>query len=311
VCRLSIIVPYDRDEAAFEATLVSVLENRPEYCEIIVAHDGSYSDPFDLGDEVRFVVARATKAEELLRIAAADALGRVVHFLGGGARATEGWTDEPLSLFEQSDLACVTPVIRDMTPEAKIVAAGWRDTATRLRSPLAAGGKQPSRTDLAAVQGAYLFAGFWRRSALETVLDLPTFDALSVTDYLWTTALKLADWRTRVAPNSAVLASPKLLEPSEGVVLAATVMQQIRSGLKHERLGRVLLSSLVNLAFHPQRSAAWKECIGRYRGVSQTAHAKELVAQLREVGESSGPDLAQSRILAMPKRDYTPARRAA
>ena len=44
VCRLSIVVPYDRDEAAFETSLVSILENRPEYCEVIVSHDGQYQD---------------------------------------------------------------------------------------------------------------------------------------------------------------------------------------------------------------------------------------------------------------------------
>ncbi len=43
--RLSIIVPYCRDEAAFETTLVSVLENRPNQCEVLVPHDGSYQDP--------------------------------------------------------------------------------------------------------------------------------------------------------------------------------------------------------------------------------------------------------------------------
>lgn len=311
MCRLSIIVPYDRDEAAFEATLVSVLENRPEFCEVIVAHDGSYSDPFALGDEVRFVITKATKAEEILRIAAADALGRVVHFLGSGARATENWTDEPLTLFEQADLACVSPVIRDMTAASRVIAAGWRDTATRLRAPLASGRSEPTRTDLAAVEGAYLCAGFWRRSALETVLDLSITGALSVTDYLWTTALRLAEWRTRVSPQSTVLAGPRLVQPSEGELMAATIMQRLRSALKHEGTSGVLVSGLANLMLHPQRPVAWKECIGRYRGAGQTAQVAELIAQIREIAETSGPNMAQSRILSMPNRTYAPARRAA
>ncbi len=39
--RLSIIVPIGRDLAAFERTLISVLENQPTDCEVLVPHDGS------------------------------------------------------------------------------------------------------------------------------------------------------------------------------------------------------------------------------------------------------------------------------
>ena len=55
--QLSIVVPVHGDAAAFESTLISVLENQPAASEVIVAHDGSYDDPFDLGEEVRFVSA--------------------------------------------------------------------------------------------------------------------------------------------------------------------------------------------------------------------------------------------------------------
>ena len=58
--QLSIVVPVFGDSAAFEATLVSVLENQPSCSEVIVAHDGSYDDPFDLADEVRLVESQAS-----------------------------------------------------------------------------------------------------------------------------------------------------------------------------------------------------------------------------------------------------------
>ena len=51
VPRLSIIIPH-RNDQLLEETILSVLENRPRDCEIIVAHDGSYCDPYQLVDEV-------------------------------------------------------------------------------------------------------------------------------------------------------------------------------------------------------------------------------------------------------------------
>ncbi len=73
VPRLSIVVPISRDLAAFESTLISVLENRPRDCEVLVTHDGSYDDPFNLCDEVRFVIADSAALVDLV---SAATLGR-------------------------------------------------------------------------------------------------------------------------------------------------------------------------------------------------------------------------------------------
>ena len=53
--RLSIIVPHRHQDSRLEATLLSLLENRPDDSEIIVVHDGSYGDPYKLVDEVIFI----------------------------------------------------------------------------------------------------------------------------------------------------------------------------------------------------------------------------------------------------------------
>ena len=54
--RLSIVIPA-ADTAALEETLVSVLENRPADCEIIAALAVPYADPWNIGEEVRFMQA--------------------------------------------------------------------------------------------------------------------------------------------------------------------------------------------------------------------------------------------------------------
>ena len=57
--RLSIVIPTPGDTAAMEETLVSVLEHRPDDCEIVVALGCDYADPWNIREEVRFVQAPA------------------------------------------------------------------------------------------------------------------------------------------------------------------------------------------------------------------------------------------------------------
>lgn len=310
MCRLSIIVPYNRDEAAFETTLVSVLENRPEHSEVVVAHDGSYSDPFDLGDEVRFVVAEAGDVVALVQAAVRTALGRVVHILHGGARASEGWADEPVALFEQSDLASVAPLICDLSSN-RIVAAGWRDDSRGLRRPIAIGSAAPTRRDLAAVEGAYLAASFWRRSVLESLVELPVGTAPSVVDYVWAAALRTAGWRCRVASGSRVLASPTLVAPGDGTRRAATGMQQVRSGLQRQGAAAVCVAGALAILRRPFSASAWGEALGRVAGnASGTPGARSLARSIRNFADYAGPDAAQAHVLSLPER-RTSFRRAA
>ena len=53
--RLSCVIPAVGTTQDLETTLVSVLEKRPDDCEIIVVLNESYADPYGLKDEVRFV----------------------------------------------------------------------------------------------------------------------------------------------------------------------------------------------------------------------------------------------------------------
>lgn len=109
--RLSIIIPYSGDEVALETTLVSVLENRPTDCEILVSHDGSYRDPYALGDEVLFIeTAKPASEVSLLNEALRAAVSPVLHILRCGVRVMEAWTDDPLRLIKEQDASVVTPV---------------------------------------------------------------------------------------------------------------------------------------------------------------------------------------------------------
>jgi hypothetical protein len=198
--QLSIVVPIERDLAGFESTLISVLENQPVGCEVLVPHDGSYDDPFDLCEEVRFVVAESTRLVDLVGAAARQARGRYVHILGNGIRATCGWTDDALEHFDHFDTAVVAPVIRSATNRL-VLSAGWSTTSTSICAPFAHGEETPNVESRIA---AYLQASFWRRDVLRSLhRSYEGGDNLEAS-FVYHHLLRQAGWRTELCPTSTV-----------------------------------------------------------------------------------------------------------
>ena len=91
--RLAIVISAVGNVQSLEGTLVSVLENRPADCEIVVALNRPYADPYELKGEVRFVTARGATVAGINQALAATR-APFVHLLASGCQVTEGWTDE-------------------------------------------------------------------------------------------------------------------------------------------------------------------------------------------------------------------------
>ena len=109
---VSIVIPSVDDAKRLETTLVSLLENRPSGCEIVVPHSGYYDDPYNIADEVRFIDIPAAQSEtELLAVAWSMVEGPIVHLLAPGATVQEGWLDDALARFERPDVMAVTPEV--------------------------------------------------------------------------------------------------------------------------------------------------------------------------------------------------------
>jgi len=199
--RLSIVIPIGQDLAAFESTLISVLENRPAGSEVIVAHDGHYDDPFDLCDEVRFATSSSGGLIDLISASVSQARGRFVHVLSDGIRATPGWTDDAVEKFEQFDAGVVAPVIRSQQT-GKIVAAGWCDRGGCLCRAAAAGRATVDRVAATSVGGAYLQASFWRRELIRSACSAFTGDSDSVeASYAVGQMVRHAGWRSVLASD--------------------------------------------------------------------------------------------------------------
>ena len=125
--RLSIILPVLGDPREMEDSLVSVLENRPDDCEVIVVLNRRYEDPYDLKEEVRFVEApQGSRFVDSINLGLAVSRAPLVHLLSCGVRVSEGWAEPALAHFRDLAVAAVIPLIVDAQDPRRVVAAGSR-----------------------------------------------------------------------------------------------------------------------------------------------------------------------------------------
>ncbi len=237
--RLSIVIPAVHGAQALEETLLSVLENRPEQCEVIVALACEYDDPWNLREEVTFVRAPADASTVgCVNLGISSASGEIVHVLSAGWKATPGWTDLALERFADPAIAAVIPLTVDQGDSQRVVAMGLtysRGGRRRRRVPPA------SRSSLTAVTlgiaslnrprrgritGPLIDAGFWRADTLASAG--PGFAACcgaEMADADLAVAIAAAGGETVVEPGAVVVAGPMTSDAG-----------RFREGLHAERL---------------------------------------------------------------------------
>lgn len=99
--RLSVIIPHLADPGLLENSLLSVLENRPPDTEIILVHNGSYADPYQLSDELVLVDAGPTSnLMDLINAGVLAACAPIVNTVIEGVVVTAGWSDNAVDLMQ-------------------------------------------------------------------------------------------------------------------------------------------------------------------------------------------------------------------
>jgi len=230
-----------------ESTLVSVLENRPSDCEIIVVLNSPYDDPYDLKDEVRYLhVEESAGIVESLNIGIQASRASIVHLLASGFEVTEGWTDAVWAHFRDPRVAAVAPVVIDVLESRKVLAAGL-ELAASTRS-VRSFDRLDDLTDVSPtpVLGPLVQAAFYRRSALELVGGLPQAVGDSLADVDLALTLKYAGYHCLLEPRSRIEATPG--------DIALTTASGFRNGLAAERLfwrNAPVLGWKKSLAMHP------------------------------------------------------------
>ena len=254
--RLAIVISAVGSIELLEGTLVSVLENRPADCEILVALNKPYSDPYDLQGEVRFVQAGA-RASSIGGINQAMAATRApfVHLLASGCQVTEGWTDDALSRFGDRQIGSVAPLVLNAEHHERILAAGLGYRRGGKRYLVAQGRTELAPGDAGAMVGACGFAAFYRKAALDATGGLSARLGHRQADLDLALALRAAGFAVALEPRSRVYAAAEIERPESA----------LRNSLHDERLfwRNVSRQGLVgSLAAHALLVAT--ECVGSF-----------------------------------------------
>ncbi len=201
--RLSIVIPVLGDQGPLDDTLVSVLENRPANCELLVVHNTPYNDPYELAGEVQFIQARrGADFAECLNLGLSVSRAPVVHLLACGVEVRPGWAEAALQHFRNPEVAAVAPLLLHHDDHQTVVSAGmgYRAEGTVWRI---GGGRTSEEVgeDQDELCGPDALAGFYRRSAIEAVGGFSPSPVDMLTTIDLALALRRAGFRCVLEPR--------------------------------------------------------------------------------------------------------------
>ncbi len=293
MCRLSIIVPLLGDPLAFEDTLVSVLQNRPSGCEVLVVHPGRYEDPYRLSDEVVFV--QVDVAADVLAVVNAGMLaarGEILHLLQPGILAEEGWTDAAVRRFRSPEIAAVAPVVLSARDQNRIVAAGLRYTAGGRRIVHGAGVRLSSARRILSsdIAGPVRVAAFYRRS---TVLALEGFCPQAgpwYADIDLVLSMRRLGFCCELEPESIVTAFELDLDPPVNLETGRSAervfwrhRKQLAGASSLPAHAAEILSSVL---MRPHQAAAYGHLAGRLLAVFEQSGYRDFRRRLQRASEA-------------------------
>lgn len=208
--RLSIVIPALGKLDRLENSLLSVLENRPPLCEVLVVVNDQYEDPYCLEGEVRFVAARyEAGAIDCINVGIAASRGTVVHLLGCGATVREGWAEPALAHFEDPLVAAVVPLLLAHRTPDTVWAAGLGYHLGGKRELCLRGERLSSIQQTACLAlGPTLSGAFYRRAALCQLDELLSPALGEAADVDLALRLQDAGWLAMFEPACVIEAEP-------------------------------------------------------------------------------------------------------
>ena len=263
---LSIIIPANRDTASLEDARVSGLTHRPEGCEILVPHAGTYDDPYGMAGEIALLDCdpRGTSSE-LVAQAIAAAQGELVHLLSPGCEVTSDWLESAIEQFDDPQVAAVSPLLEEEST-GRIVMGVANGFAGGRREVTCQAKHVSSRRVQRGVIGPTSSAAFYRRSALDAIGGWPAEICLSLADLDVALSLREAGFERAIDTNCVIRVGEKRVYRTGAFGRAAS---QERLFWRHRRsgMGR-MLRPLVALA----------QCLGAGLPWSMAAAAMGKVA---------------------------------
>jgi len=303
VPRLAIVISAAGSVEALESTLVSVLENRPAGCEVLVALARPYADPYDLKDEVRFLTpTRSTSAVAALNRALASVQSPIVHVLAAGCVVGEDWTGAALSHFADKQVAAVVPWVWNAAEPTKLLATGIGYHRSGRRHLVGRGAVGEGFQTPATVIGPATFAAFYRQTVLEFVGGFSTKLTLRQADADLALAIRHAGLRIAVERGSNVSAPAEVDAPLSALSDALAEERLFWRNLEKASLGALLSHAAVatwDCARELPRPSVLARIAGRaWANLEFGSHARHRLrlAELEAHAASSAPARENLRI---------------
>lgn len=290
--RVSIVIPLQRDERLFEETLLSVLENQTDDCQIVVAHNGTYSDPFQIGDEVDFVTARSSNLVDLIRDAFDATAAPIVHVLGTGMKATAGWLGDALEAFRDDEIGAVTPALVD-GQATEIGAGGWSDGRAVFCQP------SVGNSDASSLHGFYLHSFLIRRHLLGDLLDAlaPAMNDPVEVAYAMGCLLDRAQWKVMATEQCMIEASDALPLDDRSDMNRGQRLAAIRTCILPNRSMPTVAQMLIAAITGPSSPGEMIGMMRRHRSLSAMRRAidPECVSKAHAIGDVFGDSATTTR----------------
>jgi hypothetical protein len=254
-----------------EGTLVSVLEHRPDDCEVIVVLNTSYDDPFNLRGEIQFIEAPpATGLVGCINLGIAAATAPIVHVLASGFEAGNGWLEKATQHFLDPRVAAVTPIVYDAANRDRLIAAGigWARGGRR-----AVGRVLPEKHSEISREsiGPLAVAGSYRKAALAPFSGgLPVAVGDHLADLDLALSLTLAGWTIPLDATCQVFGVPNEEPRGGGFKLGLWSERLFWRHARRLGLMRELLSHATMVAAKSLQAPA--QVLGRLAAICQLGH---------------------------------------
>ncbi len=206
--RLAIVISAVGSVESLEGTLVSVLENRPADCEIVVVLNRPYADPYLLAEEVRFIPPGRSKSIVVgINRGLAATRATFVHLLASGCLVSEGWADAALARFGDRQVGSVAPLVWDADRGDRIFAAGVGYRRHGRRYLVGRGLEALDPQTQQSIIGPCGFAAFYRKAMLDFAGGFSTRLGPRQADADLALVFKQAGFSVAFEPGSSVRAS--------------------------------------------------------------------------------------------------------
>lgn len=240
--RISIVIAHHNDQR-LEDTLLSVLENRPRDCEIIVAHDGSYADPYHLADEVLFVetndgASRVGKLNEAVYAACAP----IVHLLAEGVQVTDGWCDGPAETIHRHLACAVAPLLQTTDGRTTTYAGLDGQLLAKRRLQVVKDNRKPS-----TCAGPLLAAGFYSRRFLLGLGGILEEVDSHVADVDLALCMQQLNLTCEVDASSVVLAKHSVASPRHDAAVTRDLASLLAA---HHQINSGVLAGIKGASHH-------------------------------------------------------------